>query len=430
MCRKASVKARQLSHLIVLNNLKEAYQNMRDVYEGVLKIAFSPLGMDDLYLFLLKQAQMSFYDRDAEQWQFFFGERQSVQRAWDDLEEFFKKCQKERKRRGGVNSKIPILMPFFKSEHSSYFVIPKFIINISQSQLWIQSIVEKGESFIEWIEGLIDKAEQVDFFGEEIEVKVEQVKEEPSFENWCHQVDEKIKKIKEGQLIKSVVCRKKTIKMEKKIVKDVFIRKLIDEKDDRFIYSWNLEEGRFFLGATPELVYQKKGNMLEVEAVAGTAISPGLLQEKELKEHEVVVEFLKKRLQFLTESKIDFKPVEKIKSANVYHFVQKMGIKLKEGIKDKDILEAIYPSPAITDYSGEKNAYQSSQFRELYSGISMLLDIDMKKVILNIRCMDLQGKVVKIYAGAGIVQGSVATREWNETQKKIAPFMSVLNNEK
>ena len=48
-------------------------------------------------------------------------------------------------------------------------------------------------------------------------------------------------------------------------------------------------------------------------------------------------------------------------------------------------------------------------------------------LFVNLRCMQLQGSNLALYAGAGITAGSVPQNEWEETRRKMEIMRSVLS---
>ena len=57
--------------------------------------------------------------------------------------------------------------------------------------------------------------------------------------------------------------------------------------------------------------------------------------------------------------------------------------------------------------------------RSLYSGFLGPAEEKEAHIYVNLRCMQLFEKEAILYAGAGVVQGSVPEKEWLETEEKM-----------
>jgi isochorismate synthase EntC len=52
---------------------------------------------------------------------------------------------------------------------------------------------------------------------------------------------------------------------------------------------------------------------------------------------------------------------------------------------------------------------------------------NFSEIVVGIRSALIEGSMITVYGGAGIVAGSIAEEEWIETGTKMRPFIKVIN---
>ncbi len=197
------------------------------------------------------------------------------------------------------------------------------------------------------------------------------------------------------------------------------------------------------VGATPETLAKTSGVSLETEALAGSAprgFSAGkdahwgktlLGREKDLREHQLVIESIKRRLSSIGLNDFEEGKSRLLRLANLQHIRTPLRAKLPVGVHPFDALSALHPTPAM---GGTPRKSALSLVRKLegsprgwYSGVTGWLDSKGRGVfIVPIRCGKIRPDSLTLYAGAGLVEGSVPEQEKIETDWKLQAMLEVI----
>jgi menaquinone-specific isochorismate synthase len=193
-----------------------------------------------------------------------------------------------------------------------------------------------------------------------------------------------------------------------------------------------------FLGATPERLVQKRQLQLGTEAVAGSIRSGGsesrsaLRQsEKDRLEHDIVVrEILRQITPLATE--IDYPREPEIRELrHVLHLATRIEAKLREPCHVLELVERLHPTPAVGGLPrGAAVSWISDHeqhARGWYSGPIGWFDREGDgEFQVALRSGVLAGGTAHLYAGAGIVRDSNATREYAEARLKLSALQAAL----
>lgn len=223
-----------------------------------------------------------------------------------------------------------------------------------------------------------------------------------------------------------------------------------------------------FFGCTPELLFACEENRLRTEAVAGTrprgntsrddqAYEDELRQSpKEIQEHELVASHIREALDGLGFSHTEKSVREIRRLSRVMHLVSaieatwatapatpnpspsesQVGTESARATTKVitphvgSILASLHPTPALAgsprqgalDFLQEHEGFD----RGLYAGPFGFLEADRAEVWIALRGGHWNGTWVTLYAGAGIVPGSTAAGEWQETEAKLSALREVL----
>ncbi|MBT8387459.1 MAG: isochorismate synthase, partial [Ignavibacteria bacterium] len=208
----------------------------------------------------------------------------------------------------------------------------------------------------------------------------------------------------------------------------------------------NKSKKSYFFGVSPEKFISVNNGKIEVEAVAGSAprskrqpedlnLENGLLlSRKNLKEHKYVSEFIINVLKEYSNNiqRSDNPEIKKLD--NIQHLITKVSAELKAKDKLFELIEALYPTPAVcgvpkNDAIGYIRQLENYD-RGLYSGLIGWLDfMGNCNFSVTIRSALVKGKEITAYAGAGIVEDSNPDEEFIETQLKLKPILMLFNEE-
>jgi menaquinone-specific isochorismate synthase len=213
-----------------------------------------------------------------------------------------------------------------------------------------------------------------------------------------------------------------------------------------YIFAYAKNESIFF-GASPEKLAKISDGWVEADALAGSTprgkdraedekLAGELLRSsKNLNEQNAVVEFITNSFSSFTEQ-IFFDEKPKIrKLSNIQHLWTPIKAKLKPGNTIFSILKEIHPTPAICgvpwtsalDFIRATEGYN----RGLYAGIIGWFNFEQQgEFAVSIRSALLKNTELYAFAGCGIVEGSDPEQEFEETELKLKPILSLFDNEK
>ena len=93
----------------------------------------------------------------------------------------------------------------------------------------------------------------------------------------------------------------------------------------------------------------------------------------------------------------------------------------------------MHPTPAIAgdpkEYTVEYLFKKETYNRGLYSGPFGYIYNKTSEFLVSIRSCRIQKKYLYLYSGAGIISSSNPTKEWEELNNKITPFIDILENQ-
>ncbi|CCW28996.1 chorismate-binding protein [Xenorhabdus nematophila] len=211
-------------------------------------------------------------------------------------------------------------------------------------------------------------------------------------------------------------------------------------------YLLNLGEAQI-IGASPEILFHKKGNVITSRPMAGTrrrginikedqALHEELLQDpKEIAEHMMLVDLARNdlgRIAALGSVQVDeLLTVEQF--PKVMHIVST--VTCHSQIHAIDVLKSTFPAGTLSGASKvralEVIAELEPHSRGVYGGSIGYIDLyGNAEQAITIRTGILVDGQLYVQAGAGIVQDSHAEREWQETQEKSqAMLMAAVTQE-
>jgi isochorismate synthase len=193
-------------------------------------------------------------------------------------------------------------------------------------------------------------------------------------------------------------------------------------------------DGSAFLGATPEVLCRVEGDSLSTEAMAGSA-APGsaaalLGSRKDLREHRWVVDHILRSLSGIAGA-VQRKPEPGLRTlANIVHLHTPISARLAPGRGVADLAAALHPTPAVAGVPAEAALRFIAQHEELdrglYAGLIGWVGADRAELAVALRCALVRGTRARLFTGAGIVDGSSADQEWEETELKAHALLGAL----
>lgn len=222
----------------------------------------------------------------------------------------------------------------------------------------------------------------------------------------------------------------------------VFLR-LLHAHAGGYRFSVPLESGETLVGVSPELLVRKHGGMVTSNPLAGSRPrgvgasdrEAALTLEKSAKdlyEHRLVIDQVRDALFGLChELDVPERPSLLATSA-LWHLSTTVRGALKDPATNALALVAVlHPTPAVCGYPRELARATIARVepfdRGLFTGTTGWMDASGDgEWAVTIRCGIVGKKALRVFAGAGIVEGSVPEHEWAETTAKLGPMLRAL----
>lgn len=235
-------------------------------------------------------------------------------------------------------------------------------------------------------------------------------------------IEQAISFIKENQLSKLVISRRKLIEFENQSIdlKETFTQ-LCKAYPNAFVYVFS-SQGKCWVGAFSELLgkYDKKTSHFETMSLAGTLPIEESWGPKEIEEQKPVTDFILQVLQKYSENVKQSETYDHI-SGNIKHLRNDFSALIKAEQLDH-IISELHPTPAVcgipTDFCRTAIGNFELHPRNYYSGYIKVEDADSVHYFVNLRCAELFQNAALLYVGGGITSESSPEKEWRETELK------------
>ena len=327
----------------------------------------------------------------------------------------------------------PILFSSFSfdSAEESILVIPQVVIGQRNGKSWITWIGAKPQPGLQ--KAAMEKsALNLNWSGSNGDV-------------WQDRVARAVEKIKGNQLEKVVLARFATATTNTSINPRNLLKELANEYPSTWVYS-----NTGLVGATPELLVRLSKSLVTSRILAGTirktgdderdlALAGSLARSsKDLEEHEYAVRSVADALAPLCSSTNVPESPFVLHLSNVMHLATDVTGVLSDNSSPADIFDLVarlHPSAAVCGTPTEIAQRTIDEIegisRGRYAGPIGWIDANGDGELgIALRCGQISGdaKSIRIYAGCGIVAGSDPEREYAESQAKLLPMRSALEN--
>lgn len=252
----------------------------------------------------------------------------------------------------------------------------------------------------------------------------------PDHAGWTALVTLAQKEIASGNLQKVVLARKTTLTFSKPLDPHQLYARLRERAAPTTAKFFQRRGDQVFLGATPEILFSRKGRMLKTMALAGTITGPQTFSEKEQSEVDWALVGIKEALAPLSES-IEIGDLCVLQSTKVRHLHYPISACLKAHTTDAELIEALHPTPAIGGWP-KREALAFIEKHEPFERGPYAAPIGYSNkersfFAVGIRSALVEGTSLHLFAGAGIVAASDPHKEWMELEAKISPFLDILS---
>jgi menaquinone-specific isochorismate synthase len=264
----------------------------------------------------------------------------------------------------------------------------------------------------------------------------------PDQGQWQNMIENALNEIDLGHFEKIVLARQSRFEFVAALNVFTLLRKLKQLDPDNIYFYLQPEPEICFVSSTPEILYARQGRNISSEAVAATRLRGRdekedkklerelLTSDKDLREHRLVVKSMHDTLKPLCRNIIQPGKIKVLKQARIQHLYAQFKGVLKPNIQDETIVCNLHPTPAVGGFPTRPalNCLKMMEpfGRGWYAAPVGWISDRAAKFAVAIRSGLICKNQLLLYSGAGIVKGSQAEAEWNETSNKIAGYLKIL----
>lgn len=255
-----------------------------------------------------------------------------------------------------------------------------------------------------------------------------------------------------SSLSKVVLARRSKLEIDGNIDPFQLISTLQENDQNAYQFCFQLPKLSAFIGSTPEKLFYRNDSFVSSEAVAGTRarghnsmedlqIGLDLLySSKDHREFEIVKEIIKEKMETICKYVSVESEKSLIKQTRVQHLYARLIGELKDEAGEFSLLSLLHPTPAVCGHPQEaaRNFISQNEIfdRGMYAGPVGWFGGKEAEFAVGIRSALMQknnlnssqrnkfpqGTCLYLYAGAGIVKGSMPSSEWQELDLKASQF--------
>lgn len=258
-------------------------------------------------------------------------------------------------------------------------------------------------------------------------------------EGWCASVATAVEALRAGELGKVVLAREVLVEADRPFDVAAVLGRLRASYPSSMVYAF---EG--FVGASPELLVSRTGDVVRSHPMAGTTPRTGdpetdarlaarlLASAKDRAEHQITIDVvLDNVLPFC--SYVDSEPEPSVVAlANVAHLASLVEGRLSSPPASVLALAAaLHPTPAVCGWPQDDALALLGALEELdrgrYTGAVGWTDARGDgRLAVAIRCAEIEGRRARLFAGNGIVADSDPETELAETRAKLQALLGAV----
>lgn len=265
----------------------------------------------------------------------------------------------------------------------------------------------------------------------------------PAKEGWCRLIVQATEAIRDGQFSKVVLARATDLTFSHALNAGALMAasRRVNFSCYHFFMAFDAQQA--FIGSSPERLWRRRGVDLLTEALAGTVAAdadPAIAQrlggwlmrdDKNQRENGLVVDDICQRLQDVTLA-LDVLPAELVRLRKVQHLRRRIQAQLLRP-DDTQCLMQLQPTAAVAGLPRAAALGFIERLepftRDWYAGSAGYLSRRQSEFCVTLRSAKVEGNTLRLYAGAGIVDGSDPEQEWQEIENKAAGLRSLLFSE-
>ena len=249
------------------------------------------------------------------------------------------------------------------------------------------------------------------------------------------QISAAIKLINDGCIEKLVLGSKLIFQLKKKLNIIQILNKLRLSQANACRYLWKRNKENMIFGASPEKLFSLKEKVLQLEAIAGTEkigfdMDTFLRSDKNLREHNFVINYLIENLKFLNIRNYKKGEIKVKKFGNIAHLCTLISAEVNK-ICPFVLLEKLHPSPAVCGFPKEKaldyldslENFDRGNYASPFGWVDVEGNADFRVALRGARILNGE---IEFIAGSGLVKGSICEKEIDEIKLKLASLANLI----
>lgn len=249
-------------------------------------------------------------------------------------------------------------------------------------------------------------------------------------EVWRTGFEKAMLEIETGRVEKVVLARQVRVDIPAGMTAEGILARLLSGNPNCYLFSI-----AGLVGASPELLVSLRNGRVRTLALAGTAVDPDQLETAKIyEEHRHVANSVTGVLERHIDS-VDLTEQVVVPHGVMSHIGTRIEGPARPGTTVADILADLHPTAAV---AGSPTGAAIDLIKEIepgsrgrYAGPVGWMGADGDGVFaIALRCGQIDGSAMTLYAGGGLVEGSEERSELEETELKLAPMLAALGQPK
>ncbi|NVJ85418.1 MAG: chorismate-binding protein [Algoriphagus sp.] len=334
-----------------------------------------------------------------------------------------------------------IIHPFEDQEDQmAYFIEAKeyFKISISEDQDSIQL-----PNWVQRLEAPTDKK----YFFQKLDIdfisEIKSNRDGSSKVDFLNLVEKSIASISEGYLEKVVPARTKKLPIPSDFDLAKSLLSLLKSYPNSFVNFFHLPGIGTWMGASPEILIETKGDWFYTMSLAGTQSAKGenplkaaAWTQKEIEEQALVSRYIVDCFKKIRLREYEEHGPKTVLAGNLLHLRSDFRVNMKETNFPQlgsVMLQLLHPTSAVCGMPRKPahdflKSYEGFD-RKFFAGFIGPVNIENQtSIFVNLRTASFSKDQITLYAGAGVTEDSNPEMEWEETEMKCEIIGKFIQN--
>lgn len=252
-----------------------------------------------------------------------------------------------------------------------------------------------------------------------------------------------VKGIKAGFFEKVVPARTKVIDLDSDFDLVKSFEALLEKYPNAFVNFFHLPGIGTWMGASPEILIETKGDYFHTMSLAGTQPASGsnpikavAWTQKEIEEQALVSRYIVDCFKKIRLREYEEQGPKTVQAGTLLHLRSDFKVNMRETNFPQlgsVMLKLLHPTSAVSgmprqqalDFIQNEEGFDRSFFAGFLGPVNIQAETS---IYVNLRTASLRADRAIVYAGAGVTEDSDPSKEWEETEMKCANIGRILQN--